>query len=400
MSDEEINRDSIVFDSSDEDGEDYSVLGAEFREIGLFLSDWTTQTISWQLSRENILLHPRFQRRDAWTRAKKSAFIESLILGIPVPQIVLAEEKNNRGRYLVIDGKQRLLTIGQFYGLFEGKNCSFALRGLKVLPHLNGLTYSNLNTLFQDENTSRLLDNQTIRCVVINHYSREELLHLMFHRLNTGSVSLSPQELRLALHPGWFSTYIDDKATESKSIQILLNITEPDFRMRDVELLTRYIAFKNFIDIYNGNMQWFLDETYRRFNSNEGLEGLIARQLYEFELACDLAVSIFGSANIARKPTPDSRGRFNRAIFDILVYYFSEPQIRKKAQDKKHEINEAFIRLWHEDNEFVESVERTTKSLKSVSKRFECWGSTLASILDESILVPTLDGNRIKLIVK
>ncbi|MFM5890715.1 MAG: DUF262 domain-containing protein, partial [Dolichospermum sp.] len=73
-------------------------------------------TILDQLIRNNIQLTPRFQRRDAWDITLKSRFIESLILGFPVPQIVLAVNRQEKGKFIVLDGKQRLLTILQFYG--------------------------------------------------------------------------------------------------------------------------------------------------------------------------------------------------------------------------------------------------------------------------------------------
>lgn len=77
-------------------------------------TDWTTETILNQLARGNIQLNPRFQRREAWTQVRKSRFIESLFLGLPIPQLVLAEQRGRRGAYLVIDGKQRLLALRQF----------------------------------------------------------------------------------------------------------------------------------------------------------------------------------------------------------------------------------------------------------------------------------------------
>src|SRR5947209_7589571 len=83
-------------------------------------TDWTTETIVSQLRRGNIQLNPRFQRRDAWKLDRKSRFIESLIVGLPIPQIVLAESKQERGKFIVLDGKQRLLAILQFWGLGEG----------------------------------------------------------------------------------------------------------------------------------------------------------------------------------------------------------------------------------------------------------------------------------------
>ena len=94
----------------------------EIAEILVTGTDWTTETLLDQLVRENIQLNPRFQRRDAWNIVRKSRFIESIILGFPIPHIVLASNQKERGKFVVLDGKQRLLTILQFYGRSETKN--------------------------------------------------------------------------------------------------------------------------------------------------------------------------------------------------------------------------------------------------------------------------------------
>src|ERR1700730_10854943 len=80
-------------------------------------TDWTAETIIGQLAKHNISLDPIFQRRDAWTLPRKSKFIESIILGLPIPQIVLAEAEDKKGSFVVIDGKQRLLSLQQFAGV-------------------------------------------------------------------------------------------------------------------------------------------------------------------------------------------------------------------------------------------------------------------------------------------
>jgi uncharacterized protein with ParB-like and HNH nuclease domain len=82
-------------------------------------NDWTVETIVSQINKGNIQLNPKFQRRDAWDKSRKSKYIESLILGLPVPQIVLAESKDRRGSYIVLDGKQRLLSIRQFTAQYD-----------------------------------------------------------------------------------------------------------------------------------------------------------------------------------------------------------------------------------------------------------------------------------------
>src|SRR4028118_1637334 len=128
----------VSFDEEDEaldyelesNGNPKSVLD-EISEIIVAGNDWTTATILAQLLSDNIQLNPRFQRRDAWNITRKSRFIESIILGFPIPQIVLASNEKQRGKFIVLDGKQRLLTILQFYGRSETPNNGFSLRGLE-----------------------------------------------------------------------------------------------------------------------------------------------------------------------------------------------------------------------------------------------------------------------------
>jgi hypothetical protein len=179
-------------------------------------NDWTTETVVTQLRRENILLNPRFQRRDAWRRDRKSRFIESLIVGLPIPQIVLAESKQDRGKFIVLDGKQRLLAILQFWGLGEGDNNSYSLSGLSLRRDLNKTSFTELSTQAALEPDYNALCNQAIRTVVIRNWKDTDFLHTVFLRLNTGSVNLSPQELRQALLPGPFSDYIDDTAAKGQ----------------------------------------------------------------------------------------------------------------------------------------------------------------------------------------
>jgi len=108
--------------------------------------DWTVETIVRQIEQENIDLDPAFQRRNAWRDHRRSRLIESFVLGFPVPQLVLAENPRRRGTFIVIDGKQRLLTIASLYlkeysttaiwpqclERFKWRSAGFILEGLSV----------------------------------------------------------------------------------------------------------------------------------------------------------------------------------------------------------------------------------------------------------------------------
>jgi hypothetical protein len=201
-------------------------------------TDWTTETILNQINKGNIILNPKFQRRDAWTQKRKSKFIESLFLGLPIPQLVLAERHDVRGKFIVLDGKQRLLSMRQFAAEKDDPQYKqLKLSGLEVRKDLNGKTLTDLLDDLDFYNDVSAFENQPVRTVMIKNWPNESFLYHVFLRLNTGSVSLSPQELRQALHPGPFVEFVDKGSRESLVLRDILNSKKPDFRMRDAELL-------------------------------------------------------------------------------------------------------------------------------------------------------------------
>ena len=101
-------------------------------------ADWTVETIIQQIDKGNIQLSPAFQRREAWRDVRKSQYIESLLLGVPVPQIVLASERIDGAIHRNHDGKQRLLTLRQFHSA-DNEFPSFPLSGLSIRTDLNGV---------------------------------------------------------------------------------------------------------------------------------------------------------------------------------------------------------------------------------------------------------------------
>jgi hypothetical protein len=166
---------------------------AAFLEAVLYSSDWTVQTILMQLKNRNIDMNPRFQRRDAWSPGGKSRFIESVVLGFPIPQIVLAEKKGLRGQFIVLDGKQRLLTLPQFTGGAEGPRNGFRLAGLEVRSDLNKKNFAQLEKDPARRDDLNAFFNSTIRTVVIRNWPHTDFLHTVFLRLNTGSLKISSQ---------------------------------------------------------------------------------------------------------------------------------------------------------------------------------------------------------------
>lgn len=355
-------------------------------------TDWTTETVINQINKGNIQLNPRFQRRDAWEPDRKSRFIESLILGLPIPQLVLAEAKNKRGSYIVIDGKQRLLSIRQFAAdqndpLFR----RLRLTGISIRHDLRRMSLLDLRNDPALSEDLAAFENQPIRTVVIKNWESEDFLYQVFLRLNTGSVPLSPQELRQALHPGAFVEFADVASGESPALRDLLKLKRPDFRMRDAELLIRWYAFQMFAPAYSGDLKRFLDETCQSLNGSwTEFEPQIQFSLSQFEAAYLVAKQIFAE-NTFRKWTGRAYERpFNRAIFDIMLYYFSREEVRSAALERRAEIESAFKNLCEANPEFLGSIERTTKSIGATSSRFSIWATALNGVLGTSLKSPFL----------
>jgi uncharacterized protein DUF262 len=297
--------------------------------------------------------------------------------------LILAEAEEIKGTFLVIDGKQRLLTLQQFAGIkLAPDQESLKLKGLLVRKELEAKKYSDLQN---DSTLQRYLsafENQPIRTVIVRNWQSEKVLYVIFHRLNTSSVPLSPQELRQALHPGKFLRFAVEYSERSPGLKRTLNITKPDFRMRDVELLVRYYAYKNFITDYAGNLKEFLDETCKRLNQQwKKREEEITEQVEQLERAISATFKIFGRGLGFRKWDGEKfERRFNRAAFDIMVYYFSQRIVRTKALTMKQDVKLAFQNLCTNNSAFLRSLETTTKSIEATSVRFSRWGRVLKDL--------------------
>lgn len=399
------NKDIIFETDGEENEEELNIDLSKFNQAVIWGTDWTTETMARQLEKGNIDLNPSFQRRDAWSEQEKSRLIESLMLGFPVPPIILAENKQKKNSYLVIDGKQRLLSIRRFYSNvsekeFKAKNLKekdafkqLKLKGLDILKDFNGKTYSQM----QVENTEYInnLDNQSIRTIVIKNWPDEAFLYTVFLRLNTGSKKLSPQELRQALKPGAFLNFLDDETANSTAIKDMLNNKGADPRMKDIELALRFFAFKCFPDKYKGNLKEFLDYTCENLNGNWETKEYIIRDLFaELEKSIVFLKDLFApDAAFSRYTDGKCNGRFNRSIYEILTYYFSIKEVRIAVEKKKEEFVNKFVEL-NDDQEFVYAVSNTTKDINRVVIRFAKVSKILEDLLknaEDNVNIPKFE---------
>lgn len=376
--------DSIGFNAETEEDVDVDYIN-KITDTVTWSTDWTIESIISAQKRKTFNINPGFQRRDAWNEKKKSRFIESLIYGLPVPQIVLAEDSHNRGKYLVVDGKQRLITLFSYFS--DDNDVAFELNGLNS-DTLNGYNAHKLEIEYPELYNNLL--NQAIRSIIIKNWSSENLLYTIFYRLNSGSLPLSPQELRKALKPGNFLDYIDKYCSESRSIERIFKTNNPDPRMRDMDLILRFFVMTKHIEEYRGNYKKALDNICDYYNRNwDRLKRQIEETLINFENTIESAYDVFGEENTFRRPNLlKSDSRINRAIFDIVCYYFSTLDRRDLLQNKDY-IIKITNNLVENNSIFAKSISSNTNNLKETATRFVIYGEKIQTIFGQSIIIPS-----------
>lgn len=365
-----------IFDEDDEDVETVASadLQRELQDTFVNNLDWTLATILDQLEAKAIDLQPQFQRRDAWSITRKSRLIESWILGLPVPHIVLAERHDAKGTFIILDGKQRLTTLAQFKGILpESEMNGFALKGVPLLPSLEGVTYDRLLNTEGLKGVRNAFLNQPLRTAILRGWKSEDLLHIVFHRLNSEVVPLSPQELRQALIRGPFMGFLNEYSAQSTTLQWLLGLKAADFRMRDSELLLRLLGLTRYRKEYRGDLKRFLDKLASRLSSSWGsVEDQTKSAFREIEEAIELWGEVLGQRNVGRKYTEDRyEGRLNRAVLDAQVFAASDARVVQRMQDRPHDVKRRFETLMTTDESFRRAIEATTKSIDAVNYRMD-----------------------------
>lgn len=138
-----------------------------------------------------IVLDPAFQRLFRWDDFQKTKLIESILIGIPIPEIFVAQKPD--GTWHVVDGVQRLSTIFQLVGVLDGKD-PLTMTTCKYIPSLEGKKWSDLNII-----TQREFRKSKIKFNIISTQSSDEAQYELFQRLNTGGTHLEDQEVRNCL---------------------------------------------------------------------------------------------------------------------------------------------------------------------------------------------------------
>lgn len=351
-------------------------------EIVTYTLDWSVQSLLERIGK-TFDIDPAFQRRDAWTVEKKSLYIESLMLGLPVPQIVLAEDKETRGRFIVLDGKQRLLTMKQFATPDENYK-SFKLKKLAFLGEVaGGMSFADMQASLSASEYADGLLAQPVRTVVVRNWPTPAILFSIFVRLNQGSVSLSPQELRQALFPNEFTLWVNQRSRNSEPIHRARGIKGEDFRMRDAEMLLRFVAFSENLEGYAGNLRQFLDDACDLKKNGWQANGRahFDRAALQCELAIDRTFDVFGPRAFRRYEQYGYNRRFNIAVFDLMTAIFADVKLTDEVVEARaDEIRAGFESLCISDPAFQASLQVSTKTIGAVGGRIKAFGEVVSRV--------------------
>lgn len=306
-----------------------------------------------QLDKGKITIQPDFQRNQVWNNKQKSRFIESIILNFPLPPIYLNETKDSA--YIVIDGLQRTTALKQFY------SGEFALTGLEALPKYNTLKFKDLPETLQSK-----IEDKKLTVFVLKPSTPMVVIYDLFNRINTGGTQLNRQEVRNCIFIGR-STQLLKELSEQEYFKQAINWGVKDTRMKDREVVLRYIAFRwfNYENTYSGDMSDFVESAMKKINKMEEEEIHLIKE--DFKRVMEWSFSIWQYRNF-RIPTEKTRGTINTAILETICNYLSHRDDDFLGRNK--ETIEDNYQTLIKDEIYYDAVTKSTGNKAKVFDRF------------------------------
>ena len=267
--------------------------------------DLTLSNIREMIADGDIKPNPDYQRDYIYNDKQASKLIESFLIGIPIPTVYLCETEDES--YDVIDGQQRLTSVARYL------NNNFALTGLSSLPELNGKLFKDL-----DKPIQKKLKSSTINATVILKES-QELKYEIFARLNQGSVSLRPQELRNCVYRGTFNTMLEEIANSNKQLKELFH--DQNNRKSYQERILRFFALRNFPE-YKSSMKNTMNYFMGRHQQDE--DNSIAEFKTLFNSTIDAIKQVLGKDAFFMVDRKSKKfiEKFSGSVYDSIVIPF------------------------------------------------------------------------------
>ncbi|HBO5139784.1 TPA: DUF262 domain-containing protein [Pseudomonas aeruginosa] len=208
--------------------------------------------------KRNVLFIPEYQREFTWDERRSSKLIESILLGLPIPFIFVAE--NSDGAWEIVDGSQRIRAIHYFV------TNNLQLTGLESLTQANGIKFDNL----ENSRKGKFLDT-ALRLIILSEETTDDVKKDMFERINRGSDLLKPMEKRKGIYTGKFTSFIYNYVESDNNFKELVKVDKwLETRQERQELLLRFFALSEnhaYTQGISGSLSEFLDHYLERKNS-------------------------------------------------------------------------------------------------------------------------------------
>lgn len=301
-----------------------------------------------------------FQRSFVWRRPQMDRFIESLLLGYPIPAIMLVLQPDKR--YLVLDGQQRLKTLQYFYSA-EYRKEPFSL--VNVADEFKGLTYKTLS-----EPQRRTIDNTFIQATIVRTDgtpSSLDAVYQVFERLNSGGTQLTPHEIRVALYSGPLVSYLTD-LNSTKAWRDIYGQLSP--RLRDQEVILRIIALYSRSNEYFSPLKKFLN-TF--MSDHRMLETLPHERIKSLFTEATDALESAGARDAVRR----AGQRVNAALIESVVVGYMR-RLADGAPLEPKQLREALAAIG-DDAEVQTASASGTTSEENVRARLSGVGRILAA---------------------
>ncbi len=214
------------------------------KRIDFYITEYTIEILA-QKMRSGDFEVPDYQREFTWEDERKSRFIESVLMGLPIPFLFFWESAET-GKLEIVDGSQRLRTIEQF--ILGG----FPLKDLEELNLLNGLQFKDL-----PESRQRKIKNRSIRGIVLNEHTDESSRFDLFERINTGSKVANKAEIRRGALGGPFLDLVISLAKDPLFMKLAPASEKLISERRREELVTRFFAYGDGLNEYKDRVAAF-----------------------------------------------------------------------------------------------------------------------------------------------
>lgn len=248
---------------------------SERRSVGFDTYDITVKQLVDMVAEKAIHVAPDYQRRFVWDQVRQSQLIESVFLGIPVPNLFMAT--NEDSSWDVVDGLQRLTTILNFVSLDlaspPGK--PLILKGMEKIPSLNGASFDDLPS-----NLKLSFMTRPLRITVLNDNSDFQVRFDLFERLNTGGIILHDQEIRNCVFQGRFNHFLKECAA-AENFNFCVKRTDKSGRGNVEELALKFFAYlemrENFKHSVKNFLNDYMESKSKSFNNEPALREIFDR---------------------------------------------------------------------------------------------------------------------------